>query len=192
MSLTPRKFVLSAPLGEVQLRYLDSDVGIGFADDLFVVIWRDETTVEGVARASAEFRSYSASRTRELAMLAIVEPGAKMPDAEARACMARFLDDARDRLLISAVAFEGQGFVAAGIRGVVVGLTMIARQPYPHRVFASVVEAAKWMESEQQRIGKRFSSSRIRVSVERLRDVIAGTWSSAQRALAVSGRGTSA
>ena len=34
------------------------------------------------------------------------------------------------------------------MRGVVTSLTLLARQPFPHKVFATVEEAARWYEAE--------------------------------------------
>jgi hypothetical protein len=151
------------------LQYLDEDIGIGTAKDVFVVVWRERTTLETVARACSEFQSYANSWGRELAMMVVVEEHAKMPDPGAREAIASFLATASDKLVIAALVYEGQGFVAASIRGVVIGLTLLARQPYPYRVFASVGEAAQWFFENENRIGRRFSAENITSDVMTLR-----------------------
>ena len=60
-----------------------------------------------------------------------------MPPAASRNELAATLRGA-SFIKASAVAFEGQGFRAAAVRGVVTGLTALARQPFPHKVFAHV------------------------------------------------------
>ena len=44
--------------------------------------------------------------------------------------------------------FEGSGFRAAAVRSVVVGLTMLAKQGFPHKVFANLPDAADWLDAE--------------------------------------------
>jgi len=156
----------------VVLHYVDDDVGVGTARDVYVVVWRKRTTVEAVARAKAVFDTFAATKGRELANIAIVEANGKMPEPAAREALAAFLASARDKTVISALVFEGRGFVAASIRGVVVGLTLIARQPYPHRVFSSVDEAASWFADEEKRIGKPFSPDTIVKDVMNLRQLM--------------------
>ena len=68
-----------------------------------------------------------------------------MPSSEVRTALARFMTEGARVIRSSAVAFEGAGFRAAAVRGVVTGLTMLARQPYPHKVFATMTDAAQWL-----------------------------------------------
>ena len=79
-------------------------------------------------------------------MVTIVEQGAPLPSTQARTVTAEILRTAPIRL--SAMVFEGQGFGAAAVRGVITGIGLLARTPYPHRTFATVTEAVSWIERE--------------------------------------------
>jgi len=56
--------------------------------------------------------------------------------------------DASDIIKASGVVFEGSGFRAAAVRSVVISLTMLAGQKYPHKVFANLIETAVFLERE--------------------------------------------
>ena len=113
--------------------------------DLFVLIWRHETTLEGIKAGRDALASMGQSHPDGCAMLTIVEPGAPMPPAEARDALSEVLRDAGDIIKVSAVVFEGAGFRAAAVRSVVTGISLVAKQPYPHKVFATVDAAASWL-----------------------------------------------
>lgn len=153
----------------VKVLHSDSDILVGISDDVFAVVFRDRTTVEGLNRIFRAFEDATRYRGRELALLTIIQSNARMPSTGTREPIARWLREVSEKVLISAVVFEGDGFVAASVRSVVVGLTMLARQAYPHRVFPSVKEASEWFESEEPRLGKLFDAISIQLAVARFR-----------------------
>jgi hypothetical protein len=75
----------------------------------------------------------------------------------AREALARMLAGGND-IACSAVAFEGSGFRAAFVRGVVTGLTILARHPFPNRIFAGVPEASSWLRSQMPRATSSFTT----------------------------------
>ena len=75
-------------------------------------------------------------------------------------------------LIFSGVAFEGSGFMAASVRSVVVGLTLLAKQTYPHRVFPNVKEASFWIELESEKLGSRFDSEETQAQVASFRRLV--------------------
>lgn len=158
---------------DAEVLYCDSDVALGAAGDVFFILWRDRTTVEGVSHLRRTFDEHTRSFGRELALVTIIEAKAKMPSPGSREPLAEWLRDAGSKILISGIAFEGNGFLAAGVRGVVVGLTMLARQPYPHRVFKSVELATQWMEAGEPRVGKHFDAKVLQRSVSKFRMLVA-------------------
>ena len=157
---------------DVRLAHLDHDVAIGTGNDLYVVIWRDRTTHEGIHAIAQTFSDYARNRAREIALITIIEQNAKMPSSECRTELAQTLAATSPYVLISAVAFEGSGFVAAGIRSVVIGLTMLARQEFPHRVFSTVALAADWIEAEHLSSRKTFKSCELQSQVTSLRRLV--------------------
>lgn len=175
MALQVRNMRTPSVRKETEILHVDHDLALGAENDIFFILWRDRTTVEGVAALARTFADYTQTRSREFAMITIIEPKAKMPSPGSREPLAKFLGEAGDKVLISGVAFEGDGFIGASIRGVVVGLTMLARQPYPHRVFKDVVDASRWIEAERARIGKHFPAKDIQAAAASFRELLLGT-----------------
>jgi hypothetical protein len=112
---------------------------------LLVMTWRVNTTAHAVSVMRSVFWPIMAAHPTGTAMLTIVEVNAPMPDLPAREAVAGFMRDVGASVRASALVSEGAGFRAAAVRGVVTGLTMLARQPYPHKVFATVDDAGRWL-----------------------------------------------
>jgi hypothetical protein len=113
------------------------------------VVWKRETTVAAVAKVEQVFRELHQRYSSGVYLMTVVEEGALMPNSEAREAVAVFLRSAAGKLRMSAVVHEGAGFRAAAVRSVVTGLSMLVRLPYPHEIFATVEQAAKWLGSSQ-------------------------------------------
>ena len=127
------------------LLHREADFALATFGDIFMTIWRDKTTMEGVRASRSAVEAFSAGRRREIGMLTIVEPGAPIPARAERTALADYLRAVSDSIKVSALVYEGEGFHAAAVRSLVTGLTLIARQDYPHRVFDSVDKAAVFM-----------------------------------------------
>lgn len=54
--------------------------------------------------------------------------------------------------------FEGTGFKAAMIRGVLTGFQLISRLNYPHKIFATVDECAEWVCPHARALGVEISA----------------------------------
>src|SRR5258706_3022512 len=112
--------------------------------NVFIIVWRKQTTMEGVERLMGLCKAFAADRT-SFFLLTVVEMNAPLPDAKVRERLAAFLAEQGPKIKRSAVVFEGSGFRAAAVRGVVTGLTMLARVPYPHKGVGAAREAASLM-----------------------------------------------
>ncbi len=117
---------------------------MGTVGPVFVVVWTNHTTLEGVA-ASRDGLGQLAVHNPALGFLNIVDIKAPPPSAKVRSAMAAVLDDFAEHLSASAVVVEGEGIRAALVRSVVIGLTMLAKQPFPHQAFATSSAACKWL-----------------------------------------------
>lgn len=155
----------------LQMIRLERDYCLASWGRVFIVIWRHDTTMEGVRELDRQLASYAPSAPGGCGLLTIIEQGAPMPSSEVRTALARFMTDGARVIRSSAVAFEGAGFRAAAVRGVVTGLTMLARQPYPHKVFATMSEAAQWLCSSLQETAKHhIVSAELCRALEALRE----------------------
>jgi hypothetical protein len=95
-----------------------------------------------VLRVAAEFATRLAPP--RFCLLTVVEAGAPLPTAQARAALARLLHQ-NPHLIRSAVAFEGSGFRAAAVRAVATSIAVLAQHQFPHRIFPAAGEALRWL-----------------------------------------------
>ncbi len=153
-----------------EITALDKNHCMAVWESLFICIWRNETTMAGARISREGIRALAESRPKGIALLNVVEPNAPAPPSEVRAALARIMVDFGHALKGSAVVHEGSGFRAAAVRGVVTGLTLLARPPFPHKVFATVEEASDWLAvSLQKSEGWEWSGARLIDAVADLR-----------------------
>ena len=120
-------------MSNARIIHHDDDLSTAVWRDVFVSIWHRNTTVEGVGvceRSVAEIRK---DLPRGCSSISIIEPGAPMPTAKAREALSAFLRNVGDVVNQSAVVYEGAGFRAAAVRSVVTGITLMSKQPFPHK-----------------------------------------------------------
>ncbi len=127
------------------LNYATRDALVMTWDRFVGVVWKRETTAEGVAALNDAYREQATRYPSGVYLLTIVEKGAPMPSTEQREAVAVFLRSGIGRTRMSAVVIEGTGFRSAAVRSVVTGLAMLVRLSYPHEIFASLERAAKWL-----------------------------------------------
>jgi hypothetical protein len=127
------------------LLFKDDDALIGTWDDFFLLVWRRETTLDAIAHANDLVRRFRGQRAAGIGLFTVIAEGAPRPSADARRALAKMLESGEGQVLASVVVFEGDGFRAAAVRAVVTGLTLLARSSFPHRVFESRRDAARWL-----------------------------------------------
>ncbi len=132
-------------MATAEILHSDPDQSLATWNDILVLIWHVNTTKQGVDRLDSTCSAFAKTRPNGVALVTIVEENAPMPPAEARDAMATFLGRQSAVVKASAVIYEGSGFRAAAVRSVVAGLTLMARQTYPHKVFATVDEGITWL-----------------------------------------------
>ena len=109
------------------------DYALATWGNVFIVIWRRNTTAAAVQDLHLQCKRFGAIHPEGVLLLTIIREGAPAPDGSTRSALASFLKSA-DYIRGSAVIMEGTSFRAAFVRGVVTGLTMLAHQPFPHQV----------------------------------------------------------
>ena len=127
------------------------DHAFGTWQHLVIVVWKQQTTVQALRSVGALTFALAKDSGHKIGLLSIVEDGAPLPTAEVRKVTADVLRGVPIKL--SAMVFEGHGFRAAAVRGVITGIGLLARTPYPHRTFAMVEDAAVWIEEETRADG---------------------------------------
>ncbi len=112
----------------------------------FPVFGHRPASVEGATTLGRLLERHGrASGPGRLVEISILDSYAPTPSAEVR----QVLDAAVPRVspyfaCVSAI-FEGSGFRAAMIRGVLTGFQILSRTKYPQKIFASVGDCAAWV-----------------------------------------------
>jgi hypothetical protein len=116
-------------------------------DDVFVTIWRADTTVAGICALDVKSEEFQRRRPHGIGMLTVVEARTPMPTAPARQAIAAFLHRGSGFIRGSAVLFDGNSFRSSAVRGVATGLNILARPPFPHKFFVDAHEALSFLVS---------------------------------------------
>ena len=109
----------------------------------FAIVWFRTPELEELQDFVALLRQF-ARRTPQAMLITVLRPGVMLSD-EGRRYFASVFPTFKGKLAASTVVIEGDGFWVAAARALVAGLTFITKQPFPHKSFGSVAEAATWM-----------------------------------------------
>jgi hypothetical protein len=135
--------------GQIRVLAACHDYGVGTWANVFVNIWRHETSNGAAKAVRAACDRFGEEHPRGVLLLTVIHDKAPAPAPAARHAIAEWLKNGR-YIRASAVVMEGQSFRAAFVRGVVTGLTLLARQPFPHQV-CTMEGAALLFDRESQR-----------------------------------------
>jgi hypothetical protein len=127
--------------------YWDCDQATAIFGRFGVVIWRGETTLAAVDRVR-EMGLELVRQSPPRCIIGVVEETTKIPSADARKQSAKVNDELAEMGVVGyAGVMPRTGFSGAWIRGVITALHLMARKPYPFRVFESSGEACSWLVS---------------------------------------------
>jgi hypothetical protein len=142
------------------------DHAFGAYRNLAIAVWRRETTVEAIQQFRRHLSDSGLAARHDLLMLTLVEKAADRPSAAAREATAEQLRSSAGMICRAATVLEGEGFRAATVRSIAMGLNLLASQPFPYNVFASATSAAEWLASEST---SQLTSIEIVDALERIR-----------------------
>lgn len=134
----------TAPAGGAAIHVADGEYAVASLGNMVFIAWRGETRVAAIANAKRILVQTIAQRYTRYALMQYVEQGAAPPSAAARSALAEMLIAGRGRIVCSSLVYPGTGFWAASARAFVTGLNLLARPGFPHVVFSTVQEAARW------------------------------------------------
>jgi len=125
----------------------DANYACGTWRSFYFILWRVQTELAACQHVHRTMYEFGPKHPEGIGLMTIVEASAPMPPAASRNELAATLKGATF-IQASAVAFEGEGFRAASVRAVVTGLTAMAKQPFPHKVFAKVGDASLFLADQ--------------------------------------------
>ena len=116
---------------------------------MILIVFERETTLAAVTSARRGFDLLEKKYPDGIVCMTVIAENAPLPSQEAREALGTLaMGSAGKRLRRSAVCFEGGGFRGALVRSVATGMQLVAKLPFPHRVFHSVDLAAAWLAPE--------------------------------------------
>jgi hypothetical protein len=131
----------------------DADSVLGVCENVVVMHWHLHTT-EAKVRALHEVVQRTGLQYKAgIALIQIPGPNASVPGAEARRLLGELLRTASPALISSSLVLIGTGFRMSAARALATGLTLIARQKFPHVVHASIAEASEFHSSALRAAG---------------------------------------
>jgi hypothetical protein len=118
---------------------------------VFLYVWRGNATPAGIEVFRRTLSRVPSDGGPGVA-LGYIEPSAPSPDGETRKAIGNIMGElGKEKLRVSATVFEGEGFTAATVRFVATSMSLIARNPFPHKLFPRLDDAARW--TNQQLVG---------------------------------------
>jgi len=130
---------------DIKLEANNSDVVIAVWDRVVVAVFRGRTTVAGLRRGREVIAQHSAACNGPILLLTLIEANAPLPHLDARVEIIALLKEANGKVERSGIVFEGEGFRASTVRAIVAGVSLFSRPEFPHRIFASVGSAARFL-----------------------------------------------
>ena len=152
--------------GATSVVAFDSDWASGRWRNILVLVWRGQTNFARAKRAIALAKDMAAEHAAAgMGIIIVVESKALVPDADARPVFVAGMRECGPSIRGAAYVVTASGFGGAAIRAAISGLSLVAREPYPTRVFATPNDAAKWLSTTLRDV----TPEQIVTAVERVR-----------------------
>ena len=103
-------------------------------------------TIHGVTAVASQIEAHGRRVGKgKLTEITLLGADIRMPDAKVRKVLDGMVPRLTPYYACVAAVFEGDGFRAAMIRGLLTSFQLVGRLKYPHRVFDTVAECANWV-----------------------------------------------
>jgi hypothetical protein len=129
------------------MHFADEGVRIGILRNVVLTVWLASPTAHRV-RAFRAAQRVVAAGPGEFGGISIMAPAANAKvdlGEELRREFVASMTEFNGRPVSAAVVVEGAGFMAASLRALTSGITLVARPKYPIKVFANRTDAARWL-----------------------------------------------
>jgi hypothetical protein len=125
--------------------YADDACSLYTWRSLVVIAWRRTPTLETVPNAGRAMLEITKHHTGKIVLCAIASPAVTAPDAATRESLERYLKSLDDRCTGAVNVVLARGFVAAAVRGMLTGFSLILRPKYPTSFVATLLEGATFV-----------------------------------------------
>ncbi|MBX7081445.1 MAG: hypothetical protein K1X88_19750 [Nannocystaceae bacterium] len=112
--------------------------------NVLFTVWRQEITVAALEASRVASHDLARSHAGGLLVFNVVREGLPIPGGEVRRKASSVLGETSGHVRCTATVIEGEGFWTSAARAIVASITLLSRAAHPHRVFATIDEAATW------------------------------------------------
>jgi hypothetical protein len=129
------------------VRVLSEDEGhvAAMCNRVFVIVWKQAISLPAVIALGQTLREAApASPGGRVGTFTVIERGYALPKNEARDQMVAAMRGSP--IAFTLVVYEESGFVAAAIRGILTGMSLLVGPALPIHLSATVAEGALWVE----------------------------------------------
>ena len=129
---------------DAELHFADETHAIGSVGNVFVNVVHRPATLEMLRETRRQVQRHFRRWNGVSVAVSVLEPGAAQSvPREVREASAALA--AEFKSLAAATVIEGTGFRAAATRTAIASMFLIARAPFPHKVFGDLSEGAGWV-----------------------------------------------
>jgi hypothetical protein len=143
--MTPIRRIASQ--SELQLHevYADREHRMGHIGNVLVCFSRSEPSGQLLPRFTEAIRELNVRYSGGVAFLVVIDSDAGPPSERVREQIKKTLRDPGIRLAALAQVVEGRGFMAASKRSALALVALVARFPFPLKIFDTVSSGAEWI-----------------------------------------------
>ncbi|MEY4550418.1 MAG: hypothetical protein RL685_6613 [Pseudomonadota bacterium] len=130
---------------EDSLRYFDSEHGIAISGNIVISLSMQPPNAGYLAAWTQAMDQLVSDVPGPICVLNVIDAGARAPDEAAKAAIRRTVQRHAARVGAVVYVVEGRGFAAAAMRSALSLLSLVARYPFPQKVFPTVASSGAWI-----------------------------------------------
>ena len=157
-----------APPPHLEIEHVDGRSVIGAWNNVFVMVFRDVPSADWLRLAGEREAAFAARHPEGFVVLAVLPSMLLNLPSDVRDEAERLSRHRSPYLQAIALVIEGTGFVAAAVRSVASGISMLSRDKTPMRTFNNVEPASAWiatfLERERRVTAPRLLSEAVKNS----------------------------
>jgi len=128
-----------------ELLYADDDYCAGLVGPVLALIAQGHPKSIVVGQGRQWAKRVASERPDGGAFIVVVRSDAPVPSEEARGYIRSWIEECQRFAKAGSFVIEGQGFLAAALRGALTTVTLVARLPYPLKVHGTIDEGAAFI-----------------------------------------------
>jgi hypothetical protein len=121
----------------------------GSRGPLLISVWDAAPTLE-MASIAASVLQQVARTESGVVVLSVLGPNTPPPEGAVRQAFAESFDRHKSRIAAVAQVVEGEGFRAAAMRSVLVGITLLLRPGFEQKACATIADAAQFLSEHSK------------------------------------------